>query len=264
MADRVGIKGRTIELYVRFSDLTDDYVNADTTPSVLITDTNGAVKRASSTTGVSLVTDTTGLYRMTWNIPLTGPDGYYVDTWTAVIGGETVTAAFEFLVIDGGQIIQDTDQDFVPGADFAFDFTKAEVDGIDKLMKILKKRIKNDGTRKVPDGAGGTIDSPCAIFTDDELICFLVNSLSEFNQWPHFTDFGFADDVISDRFLDIIVQGAVLLALAAQALIEKGREFTITDNGVSYQPPMVAEMLNSQYGTQLGYYKEKLKMIKML
>ncbi|GAF93973.1 unnamed protein product, partial [marine sediment metagenome] len=55
---------------------------------------------------------------------------------------------------------------------------------------------------------------------------------------------------------------AVLLALAAQALIERGREFSITDSGVTYQPPAVSDMLNTQYSAQLADYKEKLKMIK--
>jgi len=96
----------------------------------------------------------------------------------------------------------------------------------------------------VPDtGVGGYTEVPCVIFTTDELTCFLINSLSEFNQWPHFTNFTFADVQIQDLFADIIIQGAVLLALAAQTLIEKGREFSITDNGVTYQPPQVSDIL---------------------
>ncbi len=90
----------------------------------------------------------------------------------------------------------------------------------------------------------------------------MVNGLSEFNQIPHFTNFTFADPRIQTIFADVIIQGAVILALAAQALIEKGREFVITDNGVTYQPPQVAELLNNQYGQQLADYKEKVKYIK--
>jgi hypothetical protein len=127
---------------------------------------------------------------------------------------------------------------------------------------MLKCRVKNNGVRKVPDGQGGYVEIPCNVFTDAELICFLVNSLSSFNQYPHFTQFTFANSQIYTIFAEIIVQGAVLLALAAQSLVEKGREFTMVDNGISYQPPAVADMLNTQYSTQLGDYKEKLKMIK--
>ena len=56
-----------------------------------------------------------------------------------------------------------------------------------------------------------------------------------------------AEPAIYGIFAAIIIQGAVLLALAAQALIERGREFSITDNGITFQPPAVAEMLNAQF-----------------
>lgn len=262
MADRVGIKGRDIEIFVRFSDPSGEPVNADSSPRVEVTDSNGTVIRTLSNSGVSQVSDAVGLYRFSYEIPLTVADGYCEDRWVALIGNQQVSSTFRFLVLDGGDVEQDIDVTFSPGTDYSFDFTKTEVEGIDKLLDILKKRLKNDGVRKVPDGAGGYTEEACSIFTNDELVCFLINSLSEFNQWPHFTEFTFADAQIQNIFLDVIIQGAVLLALAAQALIEKGREFTITDNGVTYQPPQVSEILNSQYGTQLGYYKEKLKAIK--
>ena len=89
-----------------------------------------------------------------------------------------------------------------------------------------------------------------------------MNSLSSFNQIPHFTRFTFADPQIYVIFADVIIQGAVLLALAAQALIERGREFTLNDNGVTYQPPQISELLNTEYTTQLANYTEKLKVIK--
>jgi len=264
MADRLGIRGRDISLYVRFLDPAGNPINADSLPSVQITDAGGVVRRASSTTGVSLEGDTDGTYRFDYEIPLAMGDGYAQDFWTAVIGGETVTADFQFLVQESGEIEADVVPVFSPTGDATFTFTKCEAEGIDVLMSIVKKRVKNDGTSKAPDpdDPSQTIDVSCSVFSDDELICFLINSLSEFNQWPHFTNFGFCDAQITGIFMDIIIQGAVLLAMAAQALIERGREFSITDNGVTYQPPQVSEILNSQYGTQLGYYKEKLKMIK--
>jgi hypothetical protein len=262
MADRVGIRGRFIDVFVRFSDPSGEPVNADVPPSVEVTDTIGVVRRVLNTAGVSQITDSPGLYQFSYEIPISGPDGYWTDRWVALIGDETVESSFQFYVQEGGAVEQDVEAEYTPGTSYTFEFTKAEVEGIDKLLEILKKRLKNDGIRKVPDGAGGFVEEACHIFTPDELTCFLINSLSEFNQWPHFTQFTFADVQIQDIFLDIIVQGANLLALAAQTLIEKGREFTITDNGVTYQPPQVSEILNAQYGTQLAYYKEKLKAIK--
>jgi len=203
-----------------------------------------------------------GLYLLEYEVPLSFPDGYSTDTWRAVIGGVTVESSFEFLILEGGAISRDEEADPELGDAVEFSFTHAEINGINCLLSVLKKRLKNDGVVKVPDGQGGFIDQPCPIFKDNELICFLINGLSEFNSYPHFTNFSFADQQIQTIFMDIVVQGALILALAAQALIEKGREFSITDNGVTYQPPQVSDMLNTQYSAQLQDYKEKLKMIK--
>jgi hypothetical protein len=52
------------------------------------------------------------------------------------------------------------------------------------------------------------------------------------------------------------------MALASQALIERGREFNITDNGVNFVPPTISELLNTQYSTLLTAYNERLKYIK--
>jgi len=264
MADRLGIRGRSIELYVRFFDPSGNAVNADTTPSVEITDTNGVVRRILTTTGVSQEGDVVGLYRFDYAIPIGAVDGYHSDRWVALIGGETVESTFQFFVQESGSVSQALEPDFEPTGSVLFTFTKCEAESIDHLMTILKRRVKNDGTNRTPDpnDPSRTIDAACSVFSDDELTCFLVNSLSEFNQWPHFTSFGFCDTQITGIFMDIIVHGAVLLALSAQSLIEKGREFSITDNGVTYQPPAVSEILNTQYASQLAHYKDKLKAIK--
>lgn len=260
MSDRIGIRGRSIIVYARFLDAAGDPCNTDNPPTVEILDSNGLVKQHATDVGVSLAHDP-GWYSFTYDIPLSGVDGYYVDHWEAKIGDETVEASFTFLVMQAGVVEADVEPSFTP-EDVTFQFTECEAEGIGILMKFVKARLKNDGTRKVPDGAGGFTDEPCSIFTDDELICFLINGLSGFNAYPHFSSFTFCDQVIQTVFADIVIQGAVLLALAAQTLIEKGREFSITDNGVVFQPPAVSEILNSQYTAQLADYKEKLKMIK--
>lgn len=260
---RLGIRGRQVELYVRFVDAAGNPVNADSTPKVEIIDYNGTSRRGLSNRGISLADDP-GLYLFNYEIPLSGPDGYWNDRWVAVIGGEEVENTFEFQVLEGGSATATEFPKHEPGDDVEFCFTKEEIYGINLLMKVLKKRLKSDGVRRVPDPDDPSryIEEPCPVFKDSELICFLVNGLSEFNQYPHFTNFTFADAQIQGIFLDIVVQGALILALAAQALIEKGREFSITDNGVTYQPAAISDILSSQYSAQLQDYKEKLKMIK--
>ena len=51
-------------------------------------------------------------------------------------------------------------------------------------------------------------------------------------------------------------------ATASQALVEKGRDFTISDGGLSYQPPALGDFLSTHYGTWLTSYRERLKFIK--
>lgn len=261
MANRLGIRGRSIELYVRFVDAAGNPVNADDIPTVEIYDSTSVRRQMATRVGVSLADDP-GLYMFNYMIPATAPDGYWTDTWSAKIGNTTVTNTFDFLVMEAGNIFESQEMIYTPGEDVPWDFTKDEVYGINILLKMLKPRLKNDGIRKVPDGAGGYIEEKCSVFTDAELICFLVNSLSSFNQIPHFTHFNFSDPQMYTTFADVLVQGAALLAMAAQMLIEKGREFTLTDNGVTYQPPAISEILNNQFGAQLTDYKEKLKVIK--
>lgn len=261
MANRIGIRGRDIDLYVKFTDQGGEAINADSTPKVTITDSDGTVWRTSSSSGISLY-ENPGIYKLTYSIPDNCADGYVVDLWTAEIGNETISSSFLFYVSSSAQIEDIEKPEYEPGDDVDFEFTQAEVQGLNVLLKILGKRLKNSGTRKVSDGNGGFTDSTCNVFSVDEMTCFLVNSLSEFNQIPHFTSFTFADPSIYGIFADVIIQGAVILALAAQALIEKGREFTVTDNGISFQPPAVSELLNNQYTAQLADYKEKVKFIK--
>jgi hypothetical protein len=261
LANRLGIRGRIVELYVRFVDAAGNPVNADDIPLVEIHDYTGIRRQAATRVGVGLYEDP-GLYKFSYNIPLTAPDGYWADTWTAKIGNDTVSTTFDFLVIADGEMTEGEPVVYEPGDDLPWNFTKEEAHGINILLKMLKPRLKNDGIRKVPDGQGGYIEQQCSVFTNAELICFLVNSLSSFNQIPHFTRFTFADPQIYTIFADVVVQGAGLLAMSAQALIEKGREFSITDNGVTYQPPAISEILNNQFSTQLTDYKEKLKVIK--
>jgi len=265
MAERFGIRGRDIELYVQFADAAGSLTNTDDTPTVAVYDSNGTLRQMATNMNVGLSNDP-GVYVFTYEIPLSGPDGYWTDVWSSKIGDEVITNTFQFYVSSAGTATESAESVFYPGdgadSELPFVFTKDEAHGVNILLKLVKPRLKNDGVRKVPDGAGGYASVACTIFTDAELIAFLVNSLSEFNQIPHFSSFLFSDPQIYTIFADVMVQGAVLLALAAQALIEKGREFVITDNGVTYQPPAISEMLNSQYTAQLADYKEKVKFIK--
>jgi hypothetical protein len=94
------------------------------------------------------------------------------------------------------------------------------------------------------------------------LVTFLAASLSEFNETPYFSHFTFDDSWFIERFLHVLAEGAALWALSSQALIERGREYTLTDQGISFTPPLVSEILNTQWTTSLTNHWERLRMIK--
>jgi hypothetical protein len=86
--------------------------------------------------------------------------------------------------------------------------------------------------------------------------------LAEFNSVPHFTSFTFNDTNFCNTFQHELTEGAFILSMALQGLREKGREFQITDDGLSYQPPQIADYLKS-FVTEFGVaYRDRLKFIK--
>ena len=95
-----------------------------------------------------------------------------------------------------------------------------------------------------------------------QLNTFLDLSLSDFNQTPYFTFFTFNDEKFVNTFINVLVEGAILYALSSQALIERGREFVTTDNGIEFNPPNISEMLQTQYHSLIHLHFEKLKLIK--
>ena len=156
------------------------------------------------------------------------------------------------------------------GDDVDFDFSEAELTGINVLLKFLKARLRSDGLKPsrdeygafITDGYGELVMEECNVFSDELLACFLCSALSEFNMVPFFTSFTFADEIIYKTFSSAIVEGAYIVGLASQAMVEKGRDFTISDGGISYQPPALGDFLQAHYQNFLTSYRERLKNIK--
>ena len=142
------------------------------------------------------------------------------------------------------------------------DWSDEEITGINILLSCLKNRLKNNLEVETKDAYGNVEFVSCTIFTNDELVWFLKCSLSWFNETPHFTDFGFSDEVIYNRYGHVIVDGACIFAWAAQMVIEAGREFTISDNGVTFNPPPLSTVLNNELSQFHSAHREQLKFIK--
>jgi len=133
---------------------------------------------------------------------------------------------------------------------------------LEKLKGYLRDRLSSRCKKQSIDANQNVVYIDSDIYSDETLENFLALSLSDFNQIPRFTNYTFDQDSFVERFAAILVEGATLYALASQALLERGREFTYENGGVMLQPPNVAEMLNTQYSLVLNIYWEKLKMIK--
>lgn len=253
-------QGGTIQLKAQFNNAYGIPADLSTFPSVRIVQPNEAIYRDYSSVGVYKVS--TGIYALNWECPINSMVGVYSDTWLGVDGyGYTVRGSFNFIVSNTDLAANNIDGYLHLGDIPATDLSQADITNINRLMQILRIRLQSSGVRPTTDSDGNTIYENCNIFSIEEMYTFLCSSLSEFNNIPHFTDFAFSDDVVVD-FRDVIVEGAYIMALASKALIEKGREFIISDNGLSYQAPAVADLLNGQMSTLLGPYREKLKYLK--
>lgn len=103
-------------------------------------------------------------------------------------------------------------------------------------------------------------DPRCWAFTEDEIDMYLEIGLANFNQTPMFTGFVWGD--LEERWLSLIVIGGQIAALYAQGLIEAGREFTITDNGISFNPPQISGYMQTIASQLLGFYTAQLKEVK--
>lgn len=254
---RTTVLGMAVNLDIRIADPLGNLVDPDTIPTVEIRNSHNVTLYGPTQVGVAKLG--VGLYRFIYAPPMGQNVGLWNDMWTAMVAGQNSTATLTFTVLSGTSISAAGAQ---IGDAPCVTFSDAEIQGINILLAQLKCRLKNNGVAQSTDAYGQKVYVDCPIFTDDELVCFLNGSLSEFNQVPHWTNFGFNDPIIHSRNAHVVVEGAHILALGAQMLIEAGREFTVTDNGITMQPPPLSTTLNTQFGTLLTSHTEKLKFIK--
>jgi len=249
-----------VNLTVQFKDSLGVPRDTDTFPTISIVQPDGLVMLSPTSQGVAKIG--TGKYSFIFTVPYNGPYGVFRDVWVGYINGYRVEANFEFIVNYTDTPAINTDGYVHLGDDPGFDYSQAAIININKLLKALRARLNSRGKSRKTDAYGNPQYVTCDIYSVDTLVTFLASALWEFNEIPHFTSFTFDDNAFIDQFGQILVEFAALWAMASQALIERGREYQITDNGISFQPPTVSELLNTQYGTGLTHYWEKLKFIK--
>jgi hypothetical protein len=133
---------------------------------------------------------------------------------------------------------------------------------LDKLVDLVRVVLRSNGKTKSMDNDGYVFYINCDVYDRSMLETFVHLSLSNFNQIPHFTNYALDDSEFVDLFTEVLVEGVVIYALSSQALIERGREFQMIDNGITFDPPVLSELLNNQYTILLNHHFEKLKLIK--
>jgi hypothetical protein len=249
-----------IALTVQFKDVSGNPVNTDSFPTVSIVQPSGLILLSPTSAGVEQIG--VGNYSYVFTVPYNGPYGVFNDVWLGYINGFRIETTFSF-VVNHSQIPAINTDGFVHlGDDPGFEYSQCAIVNINKLLKSLKARLNSSGKAKSSDAYGNTIYVDCDIFSTSMLVTFIATAVWDFNQVPYFTWFKLDEDYFIDQFGEVLVEGATLYALASQALIERGRELTITDNGISFNPPTVSELLQTQYSTLLSNYWEKLKYIK--
>lgn len=263
------VQGQEVLLQIQLFDASGNEVLADETPSIRIRDPDGTVLVSYTTNDVQSLGD--GLYQYTYRVPASGDDGAWMDDWSAIVDEAPFDTTLLFTVVEPDtSLTADTGPGVIRlGDDVVFNFSQEELYGINLLLKLLKSRLRSNGIKPVRDeygafvydGYGELITEVCNVFDDEILVALLCQALSEFNMVPFFTAYGFADQIIQTLFSAAIVEGAYVYALASQAIVEKGRDFTISD-GVSYTPPQLGDFLQSHYSTWLTSYRERLRFIK--
>lgn len=252
--------GGTIQLKAQFNNSSGIPADLPNFPAIQVIQPNTAIYRDYSSVGVYKLS--TGIYALNFVVPINAATGVYYDNWRGTDGyGFTTRGSFNFIVSNTNLAAPNIDGYIHLGDEPESDLSQTALANINRLMKMLSMRLQNTGRRPTTDGYGNKVYEYCNIFSIDEMYAFLCSALSEFNNTPHFTVFTFEDDIVID-FRDVIVEGAYIMALLSKALIEKGREFTISDNGLSYSPALVGDLLNSQASTLLSAYREKLKYYK--
>lgn len=127
-------------------------------------------------------------------------------------------------------------------------------------INLVKARLGDyNGHLKNKNEHGNVIYVESEIYNIEHLAVYLNGSLQRFNML-----FGKQldlEDHETHQFTDLIVQGAVITALAGKALIERGRELTTSDNGINFTPPDVSSILMRQWEIELVDYQNKVEFL---
>jgi len=251
----------TVQLKMEFRDTFGALVDVDSFPTITIVQPSGNVALGPTSLGVFRIS--TGIYAFDFAVGINDSIGVWADIWDATLSGVPISGNGCFVIIDTQLPSINTDGYLSLGDDPGFCYSQTAIQNINILLKTLKARLDSQGKSKFTDSNGNDVFVDCDIYTVHQLVSFLVWSLERFNEIPHFTLFTFEDTEMMQQFHAVIIQGAALVALSSKSLLERGREFQLTDNGVNFNPPTVSELMSTQWSTSLANHWEVVKYIKI-
>lgn len=114
---------------------------------------------------------------------------------------------------------------------------------LDKLVDLVVFRLAAVGQIQEVDNFGRRVYQEKSIFEPKTVETAIKMALTAFNAIPPFTYFKMEDEENIDQISDSLVTYAAYLLLQRQALVEKGYEFTVKDNGVNWTPPILSQFL---------------------
>lgn len=252
--------GETVQLRALFKDASGNPADLDVFPSITIVEPSGNVAVGPTSLGVFRLD--TGLYGFDYPVALNASLGVWSDIWDGVLLNVPTSGTFNFVVQNTQLPAVNTDGYIHLGDDPGFCYSQTALMNINLLMKTLRARLDSRGKATVTDSFGNDILVDCDIFTIDSMTSFIANALTYFNAIPHFTHFTFNDTEIIAQFHHFIVQGASIMALGGKALLERGREFQFTDQGIQFNPPTVSELMQTEWAAEMTAYREDVKLIK--
>lgn len=250
----------TVQLRASFYNLAGDLADLDSFPTIKIIEPSGNLVLGPSSAGIARLG--VGQYNFDYALGINASLGVWVDFWRGNLEGNVLTKELNFVVQNTQMPMVNGDGYESLGDNVPYKYSQIEIRNINKIMKVLRQRLASSGKAYSHDKNGNEVYSDCDIFSVETLTDFICASLSMFNQVPYFTSFTFFDSEVIQMFLEILVQGALIYSLSSKALVERGREFVVSDSGLSLNIPTISEILASEWTTELNNHFEKLKYIK--
>jgi hypothetical protein len=103
-------------------------------------------------------------------------------------------------------------------------------------------------------------DEACQIFDDSQLFAYIDLAMQDVNSHPTKTFYDL--NTVPRDWMNVVVLGAYIFALQAQSITEKARNFVVSDQGISYNPPDIPGLMMSiaqQNETKYQAEKERIK-----